>query len=947
VDGNEHHGTRPDASTDPAGGVGVLATDSALIVRTWDRWLEGVTGIPADEARGRALEDLVPDLAERGLLAPFQQVLSRGVVEILAPAFHRYLIPCPPATASPRFDRMQQRVTIGPLREDGRIVGTIVAIEDVTARVERELELKSQLAAADPAARLRAAEALSELDPGVEHDPLLDVIGDDDWRVRRAAVRTLRRRRTADVMAATLNALRRDHRNFSVLSSAIELLAASDLDVVQPLTALLRDADRDLRVQAALVLGERGDGSAAGALMEALDDADENVRFHVIEALGKLKASAAVDALVATALSGDFFLAFPALEALARIGDPGVAPRLVPLMQDELLGATVADVLGRLGDEDVVGPLTRLLNATTTPAGVVADALVRVRQRYEDRYGTGEHVADLLRRTITPAGTQNLLDVVQHGLPTHLPSAATVLGWLEGPAVDRALTRLLGQPSVRGTVVEYLVRHGERVVDLLIEQLRAEDLEIRQAAVVALGRIGTRRATLPLLQVLGSDPRLMVLAAGALARIGDPRAFEPLLDLLGHPEAPVRQAVIAALNSIGHPAMAAHIEPLLRDARPHVRESAVRIAGYFGYRTCAEDLLACCHDRDPGVRRAAIEHLAFLDDDRAPPTLRHALTDASPLIRVAAVQALGRLDAAHVDDALAGALHDSDSWVRYFAARALGDRAHQPSVQALMALAHDDPVGHVRIAALDALGALGCADAIPALSSLAAADDPDCRNAALGALGRIREADAWPPLLSALRHDDGEARAVAASAVARYGGPLAVEALEWAAAADDDTTVVRSAVEGLVALAVDEAEGYAALQALVRLTADERRREIVVAGLASVPVKQVPALAEGLNDPRTGVRLAVVQALGRMRAPEASRSLERALADPSAQVRAAALGELRYLGTRGIDRTVVTLARSDPDAGVRRAALAFLKLAPDTGLPAVEARDGSSAGARS
>ena len=101
----------------------------------------------------------------------------------------------------------------------------------------------------------------------------------------------------------------------------------------------------------------------------------------------------------------------------------------------------------------------------------MAEALARVFDRYEERYRDGEHIAELVRRTISPTGTQNLLDAVRGAGDDPLRSIAKVLGWLEGPAVDRALTRLLGQPAVRAKVVEYLVRHGERVVDLLIEQL--------------------------------------------------------------------------------------------------------------------------------------------------------------------------------------------------------------------------------------------------------------------------------------------------------------------------------------------------------------------------------------------------------------------------------------------------------------------------------------------
>ena len=905
--------------------VGVFTTDTSLTVRTWDSWLAGATGISVEDARGRALMELIPDLARRGLLAPFEQVLSRGVVEILAPAFHRYLIACPPAGGSAVFDRMQQRVTIGPLREDGRVVGTIVAVEDVTARVERERALAAKLASLDAEVRLDAANRLADAEPIEGSDPLIGAIGDDNWRVRRAAVQGLSRRRTADVIASVLQALREDHRNFSVLSSAIELLAAGDVDVVEPLLELLRYPDLDLRLQAALILGERGDTRVVPALIDTLADPDENLRFHAIEALGKLKAVAAVDALAAIAESGDFFLAFPALEALAQIGDASVAPRLAPLLKDELLRGSVADAFGRLGDEDVVAPLTQLLNEAMAPTEVVADALARVYDRYEERYHHGEQIADLVRQAISATGTQNLLDAIQQASTAHLPSVAKVLGWLEGPAVDRALTRLLGQPSVRGKVVEYLVRHGARVVDLLIEQLAAEDLDTREAAVVGLGRIGDRRATAPLVRVLGADPALTVVTAGALARIGDADAFEALIGMVGHPDPAVRQAVIAALNSIGHPQMAGRVGRLLRDERAHVRESAVRIAGYFGYPECADDLLECCRDPEPAVQRAALEHLAFLDDPRVVGTLIDALSEPNPVMRCAAAQGAARLDDDRVVGPLALALSDPDAWVRYFAARALGEHRYGPAVEALTRLSFDDPAGHVRLAAIDALGRIGSAAAIPALGGLAASDDLERAGAAIQALGGIGHADAWPPLRTALRADDDERRAWAAEAIARLGGTAAIEALEWTAAADASDLVVDAAIRGLTSMAAENCLGADAIKAMVDLAADGGRRDRIVAALAGLAPERIEQVAHGLRDPRPAVRIAVVEALGRMRRVEASSWLQSALDDPLAEVRLAAIAEIRHLGTRGVERRLVGLARTDPDPTVRRGALMALK----------------------
>src|SRR5215203_5266592 len=111
--------------------IGVFTTDLHLVVQVWDASLARLTRISEDSALGHALPTLVPDLEKRGLMNRFQRALNDGVVEVLAPAFHHYLIPCAPVTTSTNFETMQQRVTIAPLRDDESVGGLIVTVEDV------------------------------------------------------------------------------------------------------------------------------------------------------------------------------------------------------------------------------------------------------------------------------------------------------------------------------------------------------------------------------------------------------------------------------------------------------------------------------------------------------------------------------------------------------------------------------------------------------------------------------------------------------------------------------------------------------------------------------------------------------------------------------------------------------------------------------------------------
>lgn len=114
-------------------------------------------------------------------------------------------------------------------------------------------------------------------------------------------------------------------------------------------------------------------------------------------------------------------------------------------------------------------------------AAAVASALAELYDRYDARFGEGEYVADLVRRSVDARAAAALVGAVSGASPEDLPRLARVLGWLEGEEVERALTRLIGEPSARSEVVLAVARHGERVTDLVLEQLDAGDFDTRKA----------------------------------------------------------------------------------------------------------------------------------------------------------------------------------------------------------------------------------------------------------------------------------------------------------------------------------------------------------------------------------------------------------------------------------------------------------------------------------
>jgi HEAT repeat protein len=873
----------------PQTSVGIFTVDRDLVIRSWDEWLYRVTGISADQAQGRRLADIVPDLESRGLREYFQRSLDEDVIEVLAPRFHHYLIPCRPPHPSRRFDRMQQTVTISPLRNDVETIGLIVTIEDVTDRVDTE-----------------------------DDASLIDAFDDANWATRRLAAQDMARQGSEQAVVGLLRVLCEQHRNISVLNSTLKVLTGSGLNVVPSLVELLNDSDYELRMYAALALGDLKKKEAAPALIRLLSDSDINVRYHAIEALAKIKAPEAINELFQIAESDDFFLAFPAIDALAQLDNPQIAVRLVPMLQREMVRPAIIDALGKLGDEQILPPLVALLDRPGSHLLPVADALAAIHSRYEQQFGEGEHIAKRVRDVAPQSAAQVLLGVMDETNGRQLRAIVRILSWIGGPGEAVVLTRLLGSQDVRKEVIEALVRHGKGVVDALVAQLQNSDIEVRRAAVVALARLGDSTSVPALMRLLKSDVELSIPVASALARIGDRRAYEPLRNLLGSAQAPIRQAAIAAISSLGDPRTSGDVRKMLSDPNPKVRESAVRIAGYFGYHV--DDILERTRDPDEHVRRAAIESLPYIDSGNVLPVLMRSLQKEVPRNRAASAQALGHVDQREAIRVLIAALDDADAWVRYYAARSLGRLATPEALDRLSIAAKSDAATHVRIAAAEALAAIGEPEAAGVLSALLDSSERDLSNAAAIALGSIGHPDALPPLISLLRSKDRDKRLSAVNALAGRSDHEVIRALEWIAALDKDPDVASASVERLAALASPES-----LASVVRLTVQPALREACVVALSQIDASKLEILARGLDHPQKDVRCAVVDALGRRKHPAAADVLSRALDDEDPSVRSAAVLAFARLGSRRPERKLAAMAASDPDPAVRNAALRVME----------------------
>jgi PAS domain S-box-containing protein len=140
---------------------GIFTTDTDLVVRSWNHWLQRSTGRAAEDVVGRPLFEVYPELLARGLDRYYSAALG-GEASLLAHSLHRHLLVIP-NKADPACGPMPQSTRIAPLVHEGRIIGTISVIDDVSERVMREAEMRRQIAAAESARKI-AEDALRTKD---------------------------------------------------------------------------------------------------------------------------------------------------------------------------------------------------------------------------------------------------------------------------------------------------------------------------------------------------------------------------------------------------------------------------------------------------------------------------------------------------------------------------------------------------------------------------------------------------------------------------------------------------------------------------------------------------------------------------------------------------------------------------------------------------------------
>ncbi|MDT8421143.1 MAG: HEAT repeat domain-containing protein [Desulfuromonadales bacterium] len=633
--------------------------------------------------------------------------------------------------------------------------------------------------------RLRGVRLLADLRP-LRMDLYRCAFADQDWRVRKEAVRGFLSSPGVEQYAGTIIELLRDPENAGLRNSSIEILVSLGPLVVENLIAEMTCPDADVRKFVIDILGEIGSPECIEGVLNALKDEDMNVLYAAVETLGKLSVTRAIGPLLDLMEDADTGLRFTILEALTAIGEDVSIARLRQYLADRVLRKALLDCFGRIGGPEV---LPYLLEGLTDPMRRVREVSLRSLAHRakvmpaEIRAALGAAPDDL---------TVQLIDLLAAGDNASRRDAIRLTALVGGLGVAQALLPLLQEEGLREEVIAAFHDQDERFFDQLLTDEFCCEPRTRLSLVYLAGelsRLAGRQLAID--SLADADPELRYAAVVALGKIGDESAVEPLCALLQDEHPQICDAAASALELLGaehHEKVVGLLESLMAATDAALRTRVVRVLGRVADRGLEPSLLMALKDPEPAVRCEAIRALGRNRSGLHGEGLKLALNDEVADVRRLAAEALGRTHERDALPALMLAVEDPDPWVRAAAVRSLGTFAGDQVDQLLVRML-EDQVGLVVIAALEALARRDASRSLASLEGALLHHDEEVVRAAVDLL--LRQGDLCGRLLD---HADEKVRMHAVAAIVRIHGRAGLPSLEQRLRVETEP-VVRKALE--------------------------------------------------------------------------------------------------------------------------------------------------------
>ena len=676
-------------------------------------------------------------------------------------------------------------------------------------------EFAREIASPDVETRRRAAIALAD-ETAATALPWLDtLLGDPNWRVRKAAVETVLALPTEAVMPTLIQALY-DPENAGKRNSAYESLVKAGPSVLPHVYDHLVEEDTDVKLALISLLGEVPSRNSAPHLIYYLSHDNINVVSAAITSLGRLKDAGNLPVLVDLFQRQDDWVWFHLIEALSGIGGPAATSKLIELYEHPKYRRAVLKSFGRMGDLHTVSFLLQRAADPGSPLLAVMEALGQIYNANIPEALLPRHHREVARQIQLhfPMEVLSRLETAWgEAKVTERRGMILVAGALADLSLLDKVLAELASPYLQRDAFNAALAFGRAAARTLIARLNASPAQDQRLLLIRLlAAAGGPDAVVPLLnQSYEDDVQIRMEAIAALGEVDDPRCLQKLVGVLREPDMTFHDVALRAARNLArkHPEHRARLaisgETMVSDDEETVRCAAYALLAE-GRNGDAALLVPGLQDPSPVVRQAVVRIIAQGGGARTFQDLLPMLGDTAARVRRAVISALGRELLARQPEILITSLSDPDVWVRAETAFFLSQSTDPSISQSLLKALEEDELP-VRLGSLRGLAEVGCGSLFKAVLALAtqASSPLEVRQAALGALAKSGRPDAVRALTDAVQEHRWEIRSTAIELMGasqdRRFIPILLKELER----DQDTLVRQTVIHALIALKAIEA----------------------------------------------------------------------------------------------------------------------------------------------
>jgi HEAT repeat protein/Flp pilus assembly protein TadD len=408
-------------------------------------------------------------------------------------------------------------------------------------------------------------------------------------------------------------------------SSMPEALAAIGDEIsFRNLLTAFAEADKEIRPNIALALGNFKDKIAVDALVSGLSDLDANVRYASITSLGRIKDLNTVSNLLGCLGESNEWIFLNVVDALAKIGNHKATNPLVAFFlreRNERKRAAIISALGQLGDLTTVATLTRALrdpddrvkaNAIEafSKLGLPSDkvfALIQPFFNYSSNRVRGNALVAAYKIGKVSELKSSIRSMTVDPSKWVRATAAYILSVIDCDNALEYLIELLkdDEPDVRKNAAKaFTVRAKEAQTGVILEMLNDTAPFVRLQAITMLGKLRVAPASDILVKMLSEErnPKLRASIITSLGHIGGKGANITLQSALHDRDSRVRANAVEGLEEILGEGCIRVIKPMLHDSDNRTKANAAKILFRLGETDVVKDLENMLSSRDLSLK---------------------------------------------------------------------------------------------------------------------------------------------------------------------------------------------------------------------------------------------------------------------------------------------------------------------------------------------------------